>query len=80
MISALLDGAMTNYLFAQGRAAVTAELRVRFRHHVSTDCEATVRAWVDRSCPPLYVLKAQLLQRDRVMATAEGKFVDHPAG
>ena len=78
VISALLDGAMTNCLFAQGRAAVTAELRVRFRHPVATDGTARLRAWIDRSCPPLFVLRAELRQGEQLMATAEGKFVQRP--
>jgi acyl-coenzyme A thioesterase PaaI-like protein len=31
VISSILDGTMTNCLFAHGTVAVTAELRVRFR-------------------------------------------------
>ena len=34
VISSLLDGAMTNCLFAHGIVAVTADLKVRFRHPV----------------------------------------------
>jgi acyl-coenzyme A thioesterase PaaI-like protein len=75
VISSLLDGVMTNCMFAQGLVAVTAELRIRFRHPVATDCQANLRAWVDRSCPPLFVLKAELRQLDEIKATAEGKFV-----
>ncbi len=80
VISSLLDGVMTNCMFAQGRVAVTAELCVRFRHPVTTDRLATLRAWIDRSCPPLFVLKAELRQDDQVMATAEGKFVSKETG
>ena len=43
IICALLDGAMTNCLFAHGHAAVTAELKVRFRHPVMTERPARVR-------------------------------------
>jgi len=76
IISSLLDGAMTNCMFAHGRVAVTAELRVRFRHPVETGCNATIRAWMERASAPLYVLKAELIQTGQVKAKAEGKFVD----
>jgi len=78
VISSLLDGAMTNCMFAHGCAAITAELNVRFRHPVVTGQAATVRAWITRSAPPLYVLKAEVLQAGRVKATATGKFMDQP--
>jgi uncharacterized protein (TIGR00369 family) len=74
VVSSLLDGAMTNCMFAHGRVAVTTELRVRFRHPVATGCKATVRAWIEESSPPLYILKAELAQEDQVKATADGKF------
>jgi uncharacterized protein (TIGR00369 family) len=76
IICALLDGAMTNCLFAHGHAAVTADLRVRFRHPVITDCPARVRAWIASSLRPLHELVAELIQADQVMATARGKFVE----
>lgn len=44
IITLLLDGAMTNCLFAHGCSAVTADLHVRFRHPVTTDHPVAVRA------------------------------------
>ncbi len=76
VISSLLDGAMTNCLFAHGHVAVTAELRVRFRHPVTTDRPATVRAWVVESRPFFHLVKAELTQDDQIKARAEGKFVN----
>jgi len=76
VISSLLDGAMTSCMFAHGCSSVTAELNVRFRHLVVTGETATVRAWITRSAPPLYILKAEMLQDDQVKATATGKFMD----
>ncbi|MBU0639223.1 MAG: PaaI family thioesterase [Planctomycetes bacterium] len=76
VIAALLDGAMTNCLFAHGRPGVTAELTVRFRHPVRTGRAAAVRASIERCCPPLHVLKADLTQDGQVKATACGKFMD----
>jgi len=78
VIALLLDGAMTNCMFAHGCLAVTAELNVRFRHPVLTGRKAIVRAWIDQSSPPLYVLKAELIQDEQVKATTTGKFMDQP--
>ena len=75
-ISSLLDGAMTNCLFAHGHQGVTGDLKVRFRHPVVTDRVAIVRAWIDRSIPPFYVLQAELIQDEWVKAKATGRFVE----
>ena len=79
IICTLLDGAMTNCLFAHGHAAVTAELRVRFRHPVITERPAKVRAWIASSLRPLHELAAELVQEQQVMATARGKFLEKTA-
>jgi len=76
VISALLDGAMTNCLFAEGQAAFTAELNIRFLHPVVIGEAVTVRAWIDRSHPVLKVLMGEVTQGDQVMATAVGKFLE----
>ena len=77
MVASLLDGAMTNCMFAHGAPAVTAELTVRFRHPVVIGTAATVRAWIERSLPPLHLLKAEIIQGTQVKATASGKFMEH---
>ncbi len=74
--SSLLDGAMTNCLFARGIVAVTAEMRVRFRHPVELDTAAEVRAHVSRSQSPLHVVEAEVVQGGKVKATATGKFME----
>ncbi len=79
IVSSLMDGAMTNCIFAHGCSAVTAELNVRFRHPVVIGKPAIVRAWIDRSSPPLYVVKAEVLQDQQVKTTATGKFMEQPA-
>jgi uncharacterized protein (TIGR00369 family) len=79
VITSLLDGAMTNCLFARGISAVTAELNVRFRHPVVSGESATVRAWVERSSSPLHVLRAEIVQADKVRAAALGKFMERRA-
>ena len=76
LISCIIDGAMTNCMFAHGHAAVTAELNVRFQDSVVIGEPATVRAWIDRSRPRLHVLKAEVVQNEQVKATAVGKFME----
>jgi uncharacterized protein (TIGR00369 family) len=79
-ISSLLDGAMTNCLFAHGIAAVTAELVVRFRHPIATGAPLTVVGRISGSSPPLYVLDAEIAQDDTIMAVGKGKFMEMKAG
>ncbi len=76
VISALLDGAMTNCLFAHGRTGFTGELRVRFRYPVATGQDSLVRAWIEKSSPPFHVLKAELIQDQQIKARATGKFME----
>ena len=78
LISCLLDGAMTNCMFAHGHAPVTAELNVRFRDPVVIGQPATVRAWIGRSSSRLHVLEAEIVQNQQVKATAKGKFMKQP--
>lgn len=76
VISSLLDGAMTNCLFAHGHEGLTGELKVRFRHPVLIDRVAIVRAWIDQSLFPFHILQAELVQDGSVKAKATGKFVE----
>jgi len=77
--AALLDGAMTNCLFAQGVQAVTAELTVRYREPVAVPGKITTRACLTESHDRLYLLRAELRQDGRVKATARGKFIGNHA-
>ncbi|MCK4659085.1 MAG: PaaI family thioesterase [Phycisphaerae bacterium] len=74
VVSMLLDAAMTNCMFAHHIQAVTARLNIRFRHPVKLGVEATIRARLVDQSPPLYVLRAELLQDGRPCALADGKF------
>ncbi len=76
VIASLLDGAMTNCMFAYGVPAVTVELTTRFRRPVLVGEIATVRAWIERCLTPLYQLKAEVSQNGHLKANASGKFVD----
>ncbi|MFB3893267.1 MAG: PaaI family thioesterase [Phycisphaerae bacterium] len=76
VISSLLDGAMTNCLFAHGIAALTGELVVRFRHPVATGTPISVFGRIVRSTPPLHVMEAHVVQDGVIMAVAKGKFME----
>ena len=73
--SAVLDGAMTNWLFAHDLICVTAELTVRFRHPVVLNEPAKVTARLKNSSHPLYVLDAEISQNGSLKTRATGKFM-----
>lgn len=75
VIATLLDAAMTNCLFAHGRCGVTADLHLRYRHPVSSTGLCSLGAWIERSGPPLFVLRAELWQDNHLRASATGKFM-----
>lgn len=79
IICTLLDGAMTNCLFAHGVAAVTVDLNVRFHHPVTVGLPAVVRAWLKSEGPPIHRVAAQILQNEEVAATGAARFVDKEA-
>jgi len=76
MIASLLDGAMTNCLFAHGCVALTGEIKIRYREPVQIGEEMSVRARIKHSLPPLHLLTAELKQGNRVKATATAKFME----
>jgi acyl-coenzyme A thioesterase PaaI-like protein len=76
MIASVLDGAMTNCLFAKGLVAMTGELKVRYRKPVVVGPEMQVRAWITRSLGRWHVLGAELKQEGCIKATAMAKFVE----
>jgi acyl-coenzyme A thioesterase PaaI-like protein len=78
--SAVLDGAMTNWLFAHGLAGVTAELNVRFRHPLILEEPAQVTARLKGASHPLYELEAQITQNGQLKARATGRFMHRACG
>lgn len=75
VVAALLDAAMTNCLFAAGVVAVTAELTVRYLKPALVDSPAHVTASIEKSCGPLYYVRAELRQHRDLMARASAKFI-----
>jgi len=76
VVATLLDSAMAQCLMALGIAAVTADLRVRFRSPVELGVPTEVQARVMEAAPPLFRLQADVRQGLRVVATGRGVFVD----
>ena len=75
VISAIMDAAMTNRLFAIGITAVTAKLSIQFHKPVKTGELAIVRAWIVKESKRLYELKSEVIQNGLVKATSTGKFI-----
>lgn len=78
--SAILDGAMTNCLFAHGLTGVTAELKIRFRHPVVLGEPATVTARLKSVSHPLYELEASITQSGQLKVRATGRFMHKEHG
>ena len=76
VISAILDAAMTNCLFAHGKEAVTGLLNIRFIVPVQIGERAVVKAWVDRSDIPLHYMRSTLEQNGRVVSRATATFME----
>jgi acyl-coenzyme A thioesterase PaaI-like protein len=75
VIAAMLDGAMTNCLFARGIRGLTVELRVRYHAGVAGAEELSLRAWLEDSSHGLFQLRAELSQTGAIKASATGKFM-----
>jgi acyl-coenzyme A thioesterase PaaI-like protein len=73
--SAVLDGAMTNWLFAHGLIGVTAELDVQFRYPINLEEPAKVTARLKSASHPVYELEACITQNSQVKAHATGMFL-----
>lgn len=75
LVATLLDGAMTNCLFAYGIRAMTAELKVRYHDPVLSTEELQVRAWRESSRHGVLELRATITQGESVKARAQAKFI-----
>jgi len=78
IISAVLDGAMTNCLFAEGKTAVTVEMTIKYKLPVKINMLAIVKARIKENLDPLFYLEAELIQNGKVKACAKGKFFNQP--
>ena len=75
VIAALLDAAMTHCLFHLGVQAITGDLHIRFVKPVPCKSSLDLRAKAMSIKPPLYRVKAELMQGEQIMAWAEATFM-----
>jgi len=78
IIASLLDGAMTNCLFAHGKVAVTAELKIRYFSPIAIEKMLTLRSWIEKSRPRFFLLKAEIASEGILLAQGQGKFMERP--
>ncbi len=76
VLASLIDGSMTNWLFARNVAAVTVGLHVQYREPVAIGQRAIVRAELERDAHPRYALTSTIRQRGVLCVTATGHFVE----
>jgi acyl-coenzyme A thioesterase PaaI-like protein len=70
VVSTVLDEAMSKAVAATGTEALTAELRVRFRHHVTTGDVFEVRGWIVKR-------NKRLIETEAVLAAEDGTEYAH---
>ena len=75
VIASLLDGAMTNCLFAHGIAAFTAELTIKYKLPVRCGKKIIVIARIVKTFEPLHLLEARILQDGEPAVIASAKFM-----
>jgi acyl-coenzyme A thioesterase PaaI-like protein len=63
-VSTVLDEAMSKAVAAAGCEALTAELRVRFRRHVTSDGVFLIRGWIAKRGKRLIETEATLTALD----------------
>lgn len=76
VLAAVLDAAMVHCLFHRGVHGVTGDLHVRFVRPVPYDSTVEVRAHIHTVTPPLYYLKAEIVEGNRIMAWGEATFME----
>lgn len=64
VVSTVLDEAMSKAVSATGAEALTAELRVRFRHRVATGGNFRIRGWIVKRNKRLIETEAELNAAD----------------
>jgi acyl-coenzyme A thioesterase PaaI-like protein len=64
IVSTVLDEAMSKAVAATGTEALTAEIRVRFRHHVDTGKVFQIRGWIVKRSKRLIETEATLTGPD----------------
>ncbi len=76
IVVCLMDAAMANCLFSYNHRVLTGKLKVRFKRPLLIRRKAVVGAEIKKKRPPLFVVKAWIIQDDVVKAQAEGEFLE----
>ncbi len=77
VLATLLDSAMVAALGLRGITALTADLRVRYRHAVPIGEPVTIEAVVTDTAGPGYRVSAAMCGAAGALVTAEGRFLRH---
>lgn len=75
IITTLLDATMTHCLFDHGIVAMTGNLRVRFLQPIPCNSLLYIEARIMKSNKNLYVLRAEIIFNQAIMAWAEASFM-----
>jgi acyl-coenzyme A thioesterase PaaI-like protein len=78
VIASMLDGAMTNCLFAHNVVALTAELVIRYHKPVLIGERIEIRAWLENDLHLLFCTRAELSQKGQIKASAKARFLNKP--
>jgi len=73
--SLLVDEAMTCCLMAHGILGVTADLQIRFKHHITLDAPLEISTRLTQRKEPLYQLQTEIFQNGKKCLLARGKFM-----
>jgi uncharacterized protein (TIGR00369 family) len=76
IIATILDAAMTHCLMVKGIAALTAELKVRYRNPLPAGSRITVAAQLKKERSPLFELQATMTRGTQVIANATARFME----
>ena len=79
IISLLMDGIMTNCLFAEGIVAVTAQLKVRYLRSVQTGIGVVLTATLAKSKRNVHYVEAFLRQDGELKVKGWGTFIERPS-
>ncbi len=79
IIYSLLDDVMANYHYLQGQVVVTARMNVRYAASLPIGCQVALEARQKESRGRLTIMEAnaRVSQGNRLVASAEGRFMRH---
>ncbi len=77
ILFAVLDDAMANWFYLQGKVGYTARSEIRFKQHLKVGETALISCQLENQKGSLLLLKGQLINSDsnKIIAESEGKFL-----